>query len=299
MKEKKYNKDRGITLVALVITIIILLILSGIAIAELTGNGLFEKSKQAQQETLNAQEVENSILESYENIINNSTMLDDEKIPFEESLIDYWPLKEGLNNEIDTSSAGDLILYKGNLPSSYSEENGALFNSTVLKTKENYVFPDQFTLTMKVKISNEQNFNGYAYIWSQCLPASGYNYANHTNFAGLYYHQKNAICIRNGIFTSAGQQNTSGNFEKDEWLTIIYQYDGNNLNAYVNGNNITSGDYKKTGFRNVSGALYIGGCSYTGTNKAGINWQYIDGYVKDVAVYNKAFSEEELKNLIK
>lgn len=54
MKVKKYNKDRGITLVALVITIIILLILSGIAIAELTGNGLFEKSKRAQQETLNA-----------------------------------------------------------------------------------------------------------------------------------------------------------------------------------------------------------------------------------------------------
>lgn len=235
-------------------------------------------------------------MESYENIINNSTILDDEKIPFEESLIDYWPLKEGLNNEIDTSSAGDLILYKGNLPSSYSEENGALFNSTVLKTKENYVFPDQFTLTMKVKISNEQNFNGYAYIWSQC---SGSSYGDHSEFAGLFYYTENAICIRNGIFKNVTQEYTSGSFEKDEWLTIIYQYDGNNLNAYVNGNNITSGDYKKTGFRNVNGALYIGGCPYTGTNTARIDWQYIDGYVKDVAIYNKAFSEEELKNLIK
>ena len=45
---KKIKGDRGITLVALVITIIVLLLLAGIAIASLGGeNGIFAKVKQA------------------------------------------------------------------------------------------------------------------------------------------------------------------------------------------------------------------------------------------------------------
>ena len=43
------KKNKGITLVALVITIIILLILAGISIAQLTGNGLFENAKLAKE----------------------------------------------------------------------------------------------------------------------------------------------------------------------------------------------------------------------------------------------------------
>ena len=40
------KRKRGITLIALVITIVILLILAGIAIASLTGdNGLFKRAK--------------------------------------------------------------------------------------------------------------------------------------------------------------------------------------------------------------------------------------------------------------
>ena len=50
-KEERKNtrKDRGITLIALVITIVILLILAGISIAELTGTGIFAKAKEAKQ----------------------------------------------------------------------------------------------------------------------------------------------------------------------------------------------------------------------------------------------------------
>ena len=56
---KTQKNQRGITLVALVITIVILLILAGIAIASLTGdNGLFARARQAREETLIAQEDE-------------------------------------------------------------------------------------------------------------------------------------------------------------------------------------------------------------------------------------------------
>lgn len=49
---KKMQKTNGITLIALVITIIILLILAGISIAMLTGqNGLLTKASKAEKET--------------------------------------------------------------------------------------------------------------------------------------------------------------------------------------------------------------------------------------------------------
>lgn len=57
--------QKGITLVALVITIIILLILAGISIASLTGNGLFEKAKLAKNETSAAEKNEQNIMNSY------------------------------------------------------------------------------------------------------------------------------------------------------------------------------------------------------------------------------------------
>lgn len=51
---KKWN-NRGITLIALVITIIVLLILAGISIATLTGeNGLLSKAETAKKETQRA-----------------------------------------------------------------------------------------------------------------------------------------------------------------------------------------------------------------------------------------------------
>ena len=53
---KKITNNTGITLIALVITIVILLILAGIAIAALTGdNGLFSRAQQAKEETIKSQ----------------------------------------------------------------------------------------------------------------------------------------------------------------------------------------------------------------------------------------------------
>lgn len=55
------KSTKGITLVALVVTIIILLILAGVSIAALTNTELFEKAKKAEHESKNAQELENTI----------------------------------------------------------------------------------------------------------------------------------------------------------------------------------------------------------------------------------------------
>lgn len=47
--KKTFKNSKGITLVALVITIIILLILAGISISALTNTGIFQKAKEAKQ----------------------------------------------------------------------------------------------------------------------------------------------------------------------------------------------------------------------------------------------------------
>lgn len=66
-------KEKGITLVALVITIIILLILAGIAISTLTNEGILTKSSQAKNEYQNAQIAEEKYLEDLENQIDKQT----------------------------------------------------------------------------------------------------------------------------------------------------------------------------------------------------------------------------------
>ena len=50
--QKRIGNARGITLIALVITIIVLLILAGVTIAALSGdNGILTKAKEAKQKT--------------------------------------------------------------------------------------------------------------------------------------------------------------------------------------------------------------------------------------------------------
>ena len=70
MENKGKVREHGITLVALVITIIILLILAGVAITALTQTGLFENAKQVKNATENAQKKENETLSEYIDQIN-------------------------------------------------------------------------------------------------------------------------------------------------------------------------------------------------------------------------------------
>ena len=73
-KEILKRKEKGITLIALVITIIVLLILAGVSIAMLTGqNGILSQAQNAKNKTEEAQVNEANALTNYEQIINAST----------------------------------------------------------------------------------------------------------------------------------------------------------------------------------------------------------------------------------
>ena len=69
--KKELKKSKGITLIALVITIIILLILAGVAIGALTQTELFENAKQAKEKYKKVGTEENQVLDNYSEQINN------------------------------------------------------------------------------------------------------------------------------------------------------------------------------------------------------------------------------------
>ena len=112
------KKEKGITLIALVITIIILLILAGISIASLTGSGLFEKAKDAKTETLKADSKERIQLEVFASY-GNDGKLDLEKlkdninksIPEANIIGDEFPITVTINKDtFEVDEKGNVTL---------------------------------------------------------------------------------------------------------------------------------------------------------------------------------------------
>ena len=138
MREKNI---KGITLVALVVTIIILLILAGVAITTLTQTGLFENAKQAKNATENAQIEEDTILGSYENKINeisgnrDSITFTGVELLANPIIVDTSTVIEEKNLDFeipDISKYNYLLLTYG----AYNESTGALVASTQLLNKK-------------------------------------------------------------------------------------------------------------------------------------------------------------------
>ena len=71
--KRNFKNSMGITLIALVITIIILLILAGVGIQALTNTGLFEKAQLAKNKVKESEEIQNYTLAEYEQQIDSYT----------------------------------------------------------------------------------------------------------------------------------------------------------------------------------------------------------------------------------
>ena len=115
------NKNKGITLIALVITIIILLILAGISISALTNQGLFKNAKTARNATEKAEEEQGQRLNEYEDEINKylNNANEDEKIGL---------ITDNINKELSKTDNTKLKDEKGNrivMPAGFKIVNGA------------------------------------------------------------------------------------------------------------------------------------------------------------------------------
>ena len=88
MLRNTLRKNKGITLIALVVTIIVLLILVGISIAMLTGqNGILNRAAEAKEKTGAAQKDEEKTLQGYEDIMAQYTG----SLPLREETKPYFP----------------------------------------------------------------------------------------------------------------------------------------------------------------------------------------------------------------
>ena len=74
--KKNYLKEKGITLIALVVTIVVLLILAGVSINALFGDsGIINKAKDAQNRMNNAQESDLNALNDLDKWIKQQKMI--------------------------------------------------------------------------------------------------------------------------------------------------------------------------------------------------------------------------------
>ncbi len=109
LDKKQFNNESGITLIALVITIIVLLILAGVTIAMLTGNnGILTKVKEAKEKTKQAEREEKYDLDSIEEEIEKNI---NQKIV--EQVTDKNPgeLEKEEENVFVINSIEDLIFF--------------------------------------------------------------------------------------------------------------------------------------------------------------------------------------------
>ena len=117
------NKDKGITLIALVITIIILLILAGISISALTNQGLFKNAKTAQNATEKAEKEQGQRLNEYEDEINKylGNSKEESKVPtVEESIKKNGALSTTDNTELKDAKNNKIVV-----PAGFKIVNGA------------------------------------------------------------------------------------------------------------------------------------------------------------------------------
>ena len=109
---KKIKENKGITLVALVVTIIVLLILAGITILEITKSGLFEKSilakEKSENESIKQEQTLNEYEEELDKYINGGTRAET-GFPNYSAKIDIMEYSSK-ENQYTTTSNGYIVI---------------------------------------------------------------------------------------------------------------------------------------------------------------------------------------------
>ena len=155
-KKQKLKESKGITLIALVITIIVLLILAGVTIATLTGdNGILGKANDAKTQTEQAKEDENlkiAIAGSYGT--DGKLNLKDLKDNLTNQGIDYDKNNTGFPLEVIVNGEKKKIDANGNIIESIQslKTKGTVFKDTT--TLED-TYGNQVTIPKGFKIAND------------------------------------------------------------------------------------------------------------------------------------------------
>ena len=180
-------------------TIIILLILAGVAITALTQTGLFENAKQAKNAMENAQNEENTILSDYSSEINEYISSNRNDKENSQSLINK---DDGIYNK----SEGGYIFNTSQNNITYTSNNIITLSESI----ENYNY-------IEFECDNNYSTEGYSYPFSQRYSVSQIkeHYSNTNEFV-----YKNVFWI---IYNSGDYWNRVSFWLKDN-KTIMFQY---------------------------------------------------------------------------
>jgi len=227
---KKHRKilntqnNKGITLVALVITIIVLLILAVIAIRTITDDSIINYAKNASAEYKLSEEEENSKLENYLEIIDESVPLNVETIPAAQSYVGYYA-------DINGDNTVDGIIYADFATGSSGEWGTEGLGKYTVAKKENldkyYIIKGEhqesgFPAKPVIAPVNKKAINDRFYV----MALSDFTDGTNTKFS--WY--TNALVDNVGLMTDF-ESATSADFEtgRANSITMIDKIYGNGL----------------------------------------------------------------------
>ena len=212
-------------------------------------------------------------------------------------LVGYWPFNGNANDESGHGNHGTvngaiLTADRNGKPNSAYSFDGA--NTSKITVSDNLsIRPQNFTIIAWISVSNST-------MWNNVL--SKRINSNNTNSYSLFeggenlgeqknYETYDVITNLNGtqITTLDLSQNNVG-IQLNSWNLLIGSYDGNYLRFYINGELIRI--KSATGKIQYSDdPLFIGTCGFQGDG------QNFIGKIDDICLYNRALSEQEIKQL--
>ncbi len=203
--KNKFRKDEAITLVALVVTIVVLLILAGISVQAITNTGLFGKAKQAAQESKYANASEKVALAVNASYDSTGKMNDD-------YLKENVNKIDGLNKKVETVTY-DLKIVVDGFEFTISE-----YGKITGEKKEVATLPDNTPKTdagTNVKVPDGWNSQNVKYIKT----TDGTEVTTLETVATVYAvsdGQNNTIPVPNGFYYVGGNKNSGVVISDDE-----------------------------------------------------------------------------------
>ena len=272
MLRNTLRRNKGITLIALVVTIIVLLILAGISIAMLTGqNGILNRAAEAKEKTRVAQEDESQKLKGYEDIMAQYTG----NLPSREETKPYFPKDtntDGTTYSVDyqnmlksvyTNGGFWLGRYEagieGDTPRTSYTEISASDKAVVKQNKipYNYVKRDEAqTLAQKMDYGDCKGSLIFGIQWDLVLkyietknPAQKSNLLTNSTSIGNYYNS--SFELKRGKFAQNGVLSDWKDYNSEEKPTLVTGSKKKEQGSYENGILLTTGATEATNLQNI------------------------------------------------
>ncbi len=300
MLRNTLRRNKGITLIALVVTIIVLLILAGISIAMLTGqNGILNRAVEAKEKTGVTQEDESQKLKGYEDTINQ-----------------YAPSSNGGSTgggyEGGNPTGGNLPTGTGTTPylpnSTFSKKEGDLATGLVIQdaNQNEYVWVEVPTTIYDNTTYNNNgaykpsNSEDYIYIVA-CLEAYTDDYENSSyddenpNFTVQYQAMLKSVYTNGGFWIGRYE----AGLEEGKNPRTLYTEISASDKAVVKQNKIPYNYVKRDEAQELATRMNYNGC--TSSLIFGIQWDLTLKYIEEKTVelaeeVNKDTVRADIKN---